>query len=53
MYDAPLISALLVEAGFSSIRPCDFGDCADPMFRVVEDKNRFSGSLALEATRAC
>jgi SAM-dependent methyltransferase len=56
MYDAALMSSLLQEAGFTSIRRCDFNDSGDPMFAKVEERGRFYDSgepeLALEAKRA-
>jgi len=41
MYDEPLLTKLLAEAGFVSIRRASFGDCEDPYFALVEEERRF------------
>jgi SAM-dependent methyltransferase len=55
MYDFAALASLLAQAGFGRIRRCDFGDCGDPMFARVEDRERFFDSgereLAIEAAR--
>ena len=55
MYDGAALGLLLEQAGFERIRRCDFGDCGDPMFALVEDRARFFESgereLALEAAK--
>ncbi len=55
MYDEATMRALLTDAGFESIRRCEFGDSEDPMFALVENKARFidegNKELALEAKR--
>lgn len=37
--------------GFNDIRQCQFNDSQDPMFKLVEDEDRFRGSLAIEAKK--
>ena len=53
MYDFLALEELLKEAGFVSIRRCDFGDAGDEMFSLVEDVSRFfdqgDRELAIEA----
>jgi predicted SAM-dependent methyltransferase len=51
MWDAPSLKHALAEHGFQNIRRCHFGDCADPMFNLVEDPGRFERAVAMEATR--
>lgn len=57
MWDEPSMTRALAAAGFVDIRRCAFNDCADPMFKAVEDAGRFvdegSGmtSLAIECRR--
>jgi hypothetical protein len=55
MYDFAALKALLEQAGFIEVRRCSFGDCSDPMFADVEDKDRFfdlgERELAIEAVR--
>jgi hypothetical protein len=41
MWDLPSMSAELSRAGFVNVRKCEFGDASDPMFAVVENKDRF------------
>lgn len=42
----------LKRVGFVNIRICEFNDCHDPMFRFVEDEERFKNALALEMTKS-
>jgi hypothetical protein len=55
MWDEASMLAALQAAGFSQVRRCEFGDSGDPMFRLVEQKDRFQTDefteLALEAIR--
>lgn len=55
MYDHALMKRLLEEAGFTDIRPCEFGDAQDPKFHEVEDEGRFFDSghkeVAIEAKK--
>jgi hypothetical protein len=55
MYDFSALKYLLLESGFVDIRRCEFGDSKDPMFALVEDRNRFfegtQRELAIEAVR--
>lgn len=58
MWSEPAMTEALKAAGFVDIRPCRFGDAADPDFALVEAKDRFyfdeasdSREVALEARR--
>ena len=55
MYDFAALKALLEQAGFTSVRRCELGDCRDPMFALVEEKGRFFDAgkreLAVEAMK--
>jgi hypothetical protein len=41
MWDEPSLARALRLAGFVAIRRCAFNDCEDPMFREVEEEDRF------------
>jgi len=49
MWDASSLANVLSEHGFVGVRCCSFGDCEDPMFRLVEDEGRFERAVAMEA----
>jgi hypothetical protein len=49
MWDETSLRHALQQHGFSNIRRCDFGDCEDPMFSLVEDRSRFETAIAMEA----
>jgi len=51
MWDRHSLSQALEQAGFHSIRTCQFNDCEDPMFHLVEDKDRFNEAVALECKK--
>ena len=55
MWHEGSMSRILIEAGFASVRRCEFGDAHDPMFSLVEEEGRFKVSgnreLAMEAVR--
>lgn len=55
MWDEASMARMLTDAGFISVRRCEFGDAEDTMFSVVEDQGRFFDSgrreLAMEARR--
>jgi hypothetical protein len=55
MYDWNTMSRLLTDAGFVSIRRCEFNDSSDPQFKIVEDAGRFkdggNGELSIEARK--
>ena len=55
MYDFPLLSRLLEDAGFARIRRCDFGDAAIAEFSEVEERSRFfedgKPELAIESIK--
>lgn len=51
MWDQAALSQALAEHGFRQVRPCRFGDCADPMFRLVEHADRFNDAVAIEARK--
>ena len=52
MWDEASLSHELAAAGFIQIRRCNYNDCSDPHFKVVENSERFRNALALEATKA-
>ena len=41
MWDRLSIIEALNKVGFQKTRDCTFGDCQDPMFKLVEDEGRF------------
>lgn len=51
MWDAKSLLVELQNAGFIGIRVCKFNDCADEMFRFVEEKVRFEKAVALECKK--
>lgn len=51
MWDHESLSALMYEAGFSSVRNCAFNDSEDQTFQLVEDIGRFHDAVALEAIK--
>jgi len=51
MWDEMSLRAELHRAGFSAIRRAEHGDCTDPMFKLVEEPERFLDACAMEARR--
>jgi len=51
MWDYHSLSHELEKAGFKSIRRCSYNDSDDPMFLLVEEKNRFENAVAVECTK--
>lgn len=51
MWDEVSLRGELEQAGFSSIRRAQLGDCSDPTFAVAEDPARFLDACAMEARR--
>lgn len=52
MWDEISMRAALEEHGFREIRRCYFGDCSDPMFKLVEREGRFDErSFGMESVR--
>jgi hypothetical protein len=51
MWDALSLTNALKQHGFRGVRRCLFGDCRDPMFRLVEAKDRFEKAVGMEAIR--
>ena len=45
------LAAELERAGFRTVSRTQLGDCADPLFAVVEDPVRLAGVCAMEAIR--
>jgi len=41
----------LENVGFKNIRKCEFHDCSDKMFNLVEDKGRMDNAICLEMTK--
>ena len=52
MWDYKGIGVELAAAGFVGIRRAQFGDCADPYFKKVEDPGRWRNCLGVECTAA-
>lgn len=48
LWDVDSTISELEKVGFIDIRECAFDDSEDEMFKLVEDKDRFEGSLSLE-----
>lgn len=51
MWDNLSLTNILKEAGFKNVRACRYNDCADDMFRLVEEPSRFDNAVALEAIK--
>ena len=45
------LSRELEDAGFQGIRRCEFGDARNPVFKSVENSERFQWALAIECTK--
>lgn len=52
MWDPISMEYSLKEAGFSSVRRAEFNDSDDPMFKLVEESDRFKGAMAFEAVKS-
>ena len=50
MWDEESMMSELEATGFSQIRRAEFGDSKDPMFSLVEDKERWDNCLGFECT---
>ena len=51
MWDFSSLHYELGKVGFQNIRPAQFGDSKDPMFRLVEQKGRWENALAIECKK--
>jgi SAM-dependent methyltransferase len=51
MWDRISLAHLLHQTGFRQVRPCDYNDCPDNMFQLVEEEIRFNNAVALEAIK--
>jgi hypothetical protein len=51
MWDKYSLAIAIKEAGFSSVRFCEYNDAMDPYFNMVEDKGRFIDAVAIEAIK--
>jgi len=51
MWDYPSIEKELRQTGFRKIRRANFGDSGDPMFRKVEEKERWENCLGIECAK--
>lgn len=51
MWDYSSLAAELKSVGFVAVRRCQFDDCEDKMFQVVEDKLRFINAVAIECKK--
>jgi hypothetical protein len=53
MWDEKSMSYELDTAGFTKIRRCSFGDSTDPMFSLVESRDRFFDNGIVEVAFEC
>lgn len=51
MWDYNSLQHELINAGFIGITRCAFGDSSDPLFKDVEDSERFVNAVAVEARK--
>jgi len=51
MWDFPSTRCALERCGFRNIRRCEYGDNPDPMFTLVEEKDRFVWSVSIECQK--
>jgi len=51
MWDFESLAVELTAAGFTSIRRAQFGDSDDPMFRLVEDPERWVNALGMQCAK--
>lgn len=51
MWDRLSLVNELSKVGFINIRICQFQDCHDEMFKLVEDSDRFNNALAIECMK--
>lgn len=51
MWDKISLIEALEQHGFSDAHACKFNDCLDPMFLHVEEKFRFDGNVAIQASK--
>lgn len=51
MWDSASLAEELRKAGFANVRKCNFNDCEDQMFKLVEDLSRFKSALAIECRK--
>jgi SAM-dependent methyltransferase len=51
MWDYKSLEFELQKVGFVNIRPCQYGDAADPIFRFVEEKGRFFRAAAFDCQK--
>lgn len=51
MWDHVSLAEELTKAGFRNVRACKFNDSADPMFKLVENPERFVNAVALECVK--
>jgi predicted SAM-dependent methyltransferase len=52
MWDYAGMERSLLDQGFTAVRRCEYGDCEDKMFALVEDKGRFEDAVAIEARKS-
>ncbi|CAB1274468.1 class I SAM-dependent methyltransferase [Candidatus Nitrosacidococcus tergens] len=51
MWDQYSLSEELKNVGFREVRFCEFNDCEDEMFKLVEDHSRFINAVAIECKK--
>lgn len=51
MWDTEALTHKLKKAGFKNVRTCQYHDCKDEMFNLVEEEKRIKDSIYLEAIK--
>lgn len=51
MWDTKSLALELENVGFKKIRKCQFNDCEDKMFQLVEDEGRFINCAAIQCEK--
>lgn len=51
MWDRLSLAEELRKAGFTNVRACTFNDSADPLFKLVENPERFELAIAFECSK--
>lgn len=51
MWDKDSLKQELINAGFSSVRPCKYADSSDSNFKNAEDESRFIAAIAFESIK--
>jgi hypothetical protein len=51
MWDYKSLDHELRGVGFRDVKRCSFGDSGDPMFKLVEEADRFVDAVAVECVK--